>query len=689
MSDFAKRTYLRNLIHSSKGKSISDKEKILNEDANVQKYSRQYKVLFSEKEINHRFLLKSLIAIGGKKIVFDAVKSNKTLDLLKDLEQIEEFFLEIGGVVGYQLKVLDLLDKSSKKIEGLSFHSPFFVDISKETKQVRSYIKHGIDNLDQIGEIYVVGGAADRLHLLDEKTKKRLPAAMMQFNDKLLLKRLIEDVQAKEYLYEKLNGKKIVTPIALMCSNENNNFSYINLLLKRNNYFERPRDSFFLMVQPSVPVIKEDGTWVTNEPGKLLLKPSGHGALWKLAKDKKLFEWFFERQIKKILIRQINNPIAGVDFGLLAFTGYGLLNDSNFGFASCPRQVCSAEGMNVLIQKRQKNHFESVISNIEYCEFEKFGIEDKPIENNSQYSKFSSNTNLLLVDLKAVQEKVDQNPYPGMLINFKPLKISQGKSVIGGRLESTMQNIADSFVEVTNNPIKPPYKLSKTFVSYNGRLKTISTTKRAYDFSETYLETPEKCFYDFINNAYDLLNNYCFMKTPKVEPFEQFVTNLPPFFFSYHPALGPIYSVIAQKLKNGILHDNSELVIDIANFFCESLQLDGSLRVFSKDLSAKCFLKNVSVKNAGVNFASLKNFWKGGLGHLEKCDIYLGENSTLIAEDLTIASCQKIVVPDNKTIELTSDLSLQETDSFFDLEYHFSEDLKIDVMAEKRIFSQP
>ncbi len=661
MFELAKKSLLRNLVCSIKGKNILDRDKILDKDLSVQKHFRKYEGLFS---IKQKYLLKSLIIIGEKEIALEAIKNNKVDLLLKDLEQVEEFFLDIGGILGYQLRILELLSNSSKKVENLSFYAPFFIDISKDTKQVRSYARHGIEKLDQMGEIYVVGGAADRLHLLDEATKKRLPAAMMQFASKTLLQRLIEDVQAKELLYEKIKGSKIITPIALMCSNENDNFFHIRSFIRKNNYFNRPKDSFFFLIQPSVPVVKENGDWIVNEDGSLLLKPSGHGALWKLARDKKLFEWFFSKQRKKVLIRQINNPIAGTDYGILAFTGYGLMNDSSLGLASCPRQVHSAEGINVLIQKRKENHFESAITNIEYCEFEKFNIEDKPMKNNDQFSKFSSNTNLLFVDLKEAQKKVDKNPYPGTLINFKPLKTQDHKTIIGGRLESTMQNIADSFIEKTNTPIKSPYKLLKTYVSYNDRNKTISTTKRVYDPNNSCLETPEKCFYDFTKNGYDLLKNYCSIEVPLVGTFEDFVFKRPPFFFSYHPAFGPSYKLISKKLKNGALKNGSELVINIADFFCENLQLRGSLRIFSKDLSASCFFENINIKNAGINFKTSKDLWKGNYSYTEKCDICLGTNSTLIAKNLDLLKNQQINVPDGVTAEAINEngeIRLKET----------------------------
>jgi hypothetical protein len=48
------------------------------------------------------------------------------------------------------------------------------------------------------------------------------------------------------------------------------------------------------------------------------------------------------------LIRQISNPMAGVDTTLLALAGTGFSSRKAFGFMSCERVVGAAEGMNVL-----------------------------------------------------------------------------------------------------------------------------------------------------------------------------------------------------------------------------------------------------------------------------------------------------------------------------------------------------
>ena len=65
-----------------------------------------------------------------------------------------------------------------------------------------------------------MGGAGDRLRLLDEKTGKPLPAAMLKFCGRTLLEGLLRDLQAREYSFYKLTGKRVITPVALMTSHE-------------------------------------------------------------------------------------------------------------------------------------------------------------------------------------------------------------------------------------------------------------------------------------------------------------------------------------------------------------------------------------------------------------------------------------------------------------------------------------
>ena len=53
----------------------------------------------------------------------------------------------------------------------------------------------------------------------------------------------------------------------------------------------------------------------------------------------------------------------------------------------------------------------------------------------------------------------------------------------------------------------------------------------------------------------------------------------PPFLFLFHPALGPTWDVVAQKIKGGALAEGSELVLEVAEARVVDLRVKGSLLV--------------------------------------------------------------------------------------------------------------
>ncbi len=55
-----------------------------------------------------------------------------------------------------------------------------------------------------------------------------------------------------------------------------------------------------------VPVVSaEDGQWLLPEPLAPMMKPGGHGAIWKLMLDRGVFEYFAQRRRKAAIVRQI------------------------------------------------------------------------------------------------------------------------------------------------------------------------------------------------------------------------------------------------------------------------------------------------------------------------------------------------------------------------------------------------
>lgn len=63
-------------------------------------------------------------------------------------------------------------------------------------------------------------------------------------------------------------------------------------------------------MQPLIPAVAaEDGHWLISEPLELILKPGGHGVIWKLAFDRGVFDWFYKKGRKAAIVRQIRSEI--------------------------------------------------------------------------------------------------------------------------------------------------------------------------------------------------------------------------------------------------------------------------------------------------------------------------------------------------------------------------------------------
>jgi UTP---glucose-1-phosphate uridylyltransferase len=619
-----------------------------------------------------QFVVKVVAVIGQGSIVFHGFNSIKNPKeplnrLVKHLLEIEKFYDSLGGIAGYQLIVLKLLCQKEQcdKQEQIEYSNPPEIDISKAGMELDQAVRWGIESMHVMGEMYPIGGAGDRLNLIDQETGEPLPAAQLLFCGRTLLELLIRDLQGREFLYYKLFGKQLFTPLAIMTSHEKNNHQRIMELCKNKNWFGRSQGHYRFFIQPLVPMVTSAGEWMICSPMQLMLKPGGHGVIWKAALDEGIFDWFEKKHRKKILVRQINNPIAGIDSSLLAFIGIGCEKKKDFGFASCNRLIGSAEGMNVLRETKLSDGYEYCISNIEYTEFKKCGIEDAPEKPGSAYSRFPANTNILFGDLSAIRKAVNSCPIPGMLINLKSHVAcypDASEEKIAGRLESTMQNIADYIVD------KIPKKLKnnetgqlRTFLTYNTRKKTISVAKQAYEEGKLK-DTPEECFYDLLANYRDLLSNHCQMDLPSEQDEDDYMMAGPDCIVLFHPALGGLYSVIKQKIHGGKLAKGSEWILEISEAHIVNLDLDGSLIIeaeaivgrendqgmlaFDEDHCGKCTLINVKVRNQGREEVPVHDVWRCQYERKEALHITLRGNAEFFAENVTLEGDVHFDVPE-------------------------------------------
>lgn len=564
---------------------------------------------------------------------------------LSQLVSIDHFYEGIGGIVGYHLKVLELLAKKQHVRKKALYNRAPGIDLSKQSTDVDAAVAAGIRALPEMGEIYPIGGLGSRLNLLS-KSGEPLPAASLPFTGRTLLEGLIRDIQAREFLYYRLFHKQITVPIALMTSLEKHNNKYIEAICEKNHWFGRPKESFFLFSQLSVPVVSLDGKWVLKGPLEPLLQPGGHGALWRTAEERGVFFWFQKQEKHRLLIRQINNPIAGLDHGLLALIGLGKQEHKSLGFASCERLPHAAEGVLVLKEEDGNVH----LSNIEYTDFKHYGIEDCPTR------PYPANTNILYVDIKKLQPVIKKNPLPGLILNMKSkVRSFEGKEIYAGRLESMMQNISDA-LSVEKNESLP------TFLTYNERKRTISTTKRSFDEKDRLLETPEGAFYDLLYNAHTLLKDVCGIELSDFCTPEDYIKHGPSHLFLYHPALGPLYQLIRQKIQKGKIAEGSELQLEIADLYLDNLGLEGSLLIQAKQVmghfsqginryshkTGKCVLKRVKVRNKGIQKVASNCYWKNQIKRQQALSIILEGHSEFYAEDVAFEGNQTIIVPDNE-----------------------------------------
>jgi UTP---glucose-1-phosphate uridylyltransferase len=586
-----------------------------------------------------------------------------TLDHLLD---IEKFYDVIGGIVGYHLTVLKLIvdDRILMALDKkVVFHTPPSFTITEENEGVRKAILRGIKELEASTWILPVGGAGDRLNLCDEITGEPLPVARLLFGGMNLLEGIIRDLQALEYLHYKIEGRQLMMPIVMMTSQEKNNYRQLVNICEKARWFGRQRHCFFLFVQPLTPVVNDLGEWAIEAPLKPILKPGGHGVVWKLIQDRGVFDILVRDGIKYAIVRQVNNPLAGLDHGILSLLGYGVQEKKVFGFASCERLVKSSEGMDLLLEIESPKGFDYAISNVEYTQFAKRGIEDIPRENDSPYSSFPTNTNILFAEIQSLRKRIPENPIPGMLINMKhQFPTHDGQQRFGGRLESTMQNIADVFTTHSAKRIQDIHEIDfLSFMTYNDRKKTISVTKKSYCGEGSISETPEGALYDLQQVYAQLFGERCHFKLPPPQTEEEFIAEGPRTFISFHPALGPLWSVIEQKIQGGSLAAGSELHLNVAEARIQNLNLKGSLIVEASavmgeknsqeiltysEFSGKIELIDVTVDNRGINRAASNNYWKQQIHRHEALKIILYGTAEFFASGMTFRGGTTLIIPD-------------------------------------------
>lgn len=613
--------------------------------------------------------LLSVAAIGQAAFVFqgfleaDLAAQKRFVDQLR---QIDLFYAPMGGIIGYQAEVLQKLHPTPSAVrKEEKWLRPEGIDLRQEGAVRNRLVRWGLEQLDKMAELYPVGGAADRLGLTDKESNLSLPAALLPFLGRSLLEGLIRDLQAREYLFFKMTGRQVTVPVGMMTSEEKQNQAHVQEVLEEKHWFGRGKEAFFLFIQPLVPAFSEAGNWALTQPLELYCKPGGHGVIWKVAEESGFFTALEALGKTACLVRQINNPIGGVDAGLLALFGAGISQNKAMGWISCQRVAGASEGMNVLVESNVGGQFCYRLTNIEYTAWAR----PENQANHPEYATYPANTNLLFVHVPAVRNAAKEQPFPGLLVNCKqeiPFLDPTGglQKVKGGRLESVMQNVADQFTLSSPAPLSSEECMGRlpTFLLYNERRKTLSPTKAA---SAASCGTPERAYADLVSSFAEALSCEGGVQLP--EPtFSQSQTSWVsgpcfsvPVHLLFHPALGPLHQVIGQKIRGGSLQEGAFLELEIAEVALFQLHLTGSLRIIASSplgsfqegrlvfegRESRCYLRGVTVRNQGVDTAACPVYWKNQVVHREAVEIFLGEGAEFWAEEVAFQGSHRFEVP--------------------------------------------
>ena len=664
------------------------------------------------------YLLKCAVAAGQVHVLENVSTqdpmtiANVIRPLVQTLRNVETFYDMLGGVVGYQFAALELIHEqfggpppsfmSAVATDGdeveapravtetIDMHRPVGPDLREDGGAFAARAAMwGLEELPRLAEVYPLGGAGDRLGLVDEMTGESLPAALLSYNGRTLIEGLIRDLTAREWLYYKMFGHQHVTPVAVMTSAAKGNHRRISALMSQKNFFGRGENSFRLFEQPLVPVVTtRGGQWVTEGGDDLsvALKPGGHGAIWKLMHDQGVFTWLEAKGRKGATVRQITNPMAGTDTTILALAGVGAREDKALGFASCERHLGASEGVNVLVERRSRDEgtgdveYSYGISNVEYTVLEQHGIDDTPVDEGSDESAFPANTNVLYIGLSKIREGLLSSPrgaFPGMLVNLSKPAMTDGTK--GGRLETSMQNIADVLLQRSKGTPLDPSRWGDlpTFVLYTLRRRITSSAKKKRNPDQSppnLAQTPDGSFLDLVKNAADLLDR-CGVShpPPQTGTVEDYLANGPGFIFCANPAIGPLWQVTEQKIARGSIGERSEVRLEIAEIEWADVHVTGSLLVeatsplgaarqtpsgapalvFDEHECGRCRLRDVTVSNAGVDWhADGTTIWSAQLTRKECCEIRLEGDGEFDAKGVTIEGDARYVVPAGWRLQL-------------------------------------
>ena len=174
-----------------------------------------------------------------------------------------------------------------------------------------------------------------------------------------------------------------------------------------------------------------------------------------------------------------------------------------------------------------------------------------------------------------------------MIVNLKKMAFQDEQGFVReeelARLESTMQNIADVFeYRFSQDANEDQIPELSTFLTYNHRHKTISTVKKEFVEGGSLSGNSGGMLLGPLWQCAGPAAKLLWLFPAAISRSKSYLRSGPHFDFSYHPSLGPLYSIISQKLRKGRIARGSQLHLSVAELDCENLELEGRLSIIAQ-----------------------------------------------------------------------------------------------------------
>ena len=110
-------------------------------------------------------------------------------------------------------------------------------------------------------------------------------------------------------------------------------------------------------------------------------------------------------------------------------------------------------------------------------------------------------------------------------------------------------------------------------------VRPFTVTKNPVVEGKSIRETVVGALFDYFANMGELFSKRCGFLLPRSYSEEEFLAKGPAVAIILHPALGPLWSIVAQKIQKGTLHENAELILDLEALYIANLSLTGTLMI--------------------------------------------------------------------------------------------------------------